>query len=153
MAEKTTGTPGGDSRPRQDSTVLPGEYPGKLPFGISVPTSTGAPGSSGSPANSSDPTIENLPSSVFGAPNPMTTGSPGTSQPAPNQQGGVSAIDMFAFQSPYVDAQITNGSSETEAAANKVGHPGPFNTANPLDTGVGEGQPLIGGRGGKNRGR
>lgn len=153
MAENVNGTPNGDSRPRQDSTTMPGQYPSQLPFGIAVPSGTGAPGGGGSPDKSSDPTIQTLPGSVFGSPNPMTTGSPGSAGSTPSTTTGASYTDPFAYLGGCGKGEMTGGSIDTEANANKTGHTGPFDVANPLSTGVGEGQPLIGGRGGKNRGR
>lgn len=153
MAENVSGKPQGDNRPRQDNTTLPNEYPSQLPFGFPVPQGTGAPGSAPATTTNPDPTIEQLPSSVFGMPVPYDTGSPGSAQASGSQAGGATATDPFAYQSPHIADATVQGSTETEAAKNKAGHPAPFNQANPMQTGSGQGQPLIGGRGGRNRGR
>lgn len=152
----TGGTPNGDSRPRQDSTTMPGQYPRDLPFGISVPTGTGAPGSAGQGGSATDPTMAGsaTPATVFGAPAAnLNTGSPGSAGATPHQESGASYTDPFAHLAGGGAGQMTGGSTDTEAQADKAGHPGPFGTAYPVTTGTGTGTPLIGGRGGKNRGR
>jgi hypothetical protein len=67
-------------------------------------------------------------------------------------QGGAAYTDPFC-QVGTNDSQMSGGSVSTEAQSNKTGYPTPIGTANPLSTGAGQGTPLIGGRGGKNRGR
>jgi hypothetical protein len=157
MADRQTSAPAnGDSRPRQDTTTQPGQYPSKLPFGVSVPQSTGAPGSAGKGSSAPDPTMAGgpTPTGNFGANfDDLHTGSPGSTGVSPNQQSGASYTDPFAVLCGNGMGEMHGGSTETQAAGNKAGHPGPFGVANPLNTGSGEGTPLIGGKGGKNRGR
>jgi hypothetical protein len=152
MAEHVNDTTAGGGRPREDGTTMPGQYPSKLPFGFPVPQSTGSPGGGGTPNKSPDPTIETLPNSVFGSANPMTTGSPGSGGAGMSPQSGATYTDAFT-QVGSNDSQCSGGSVSTEAQSNKTGYPTPIGTANPLMTGSGQGTPLIGGRGGKNRGR
>jgi hypothetical protein len=152
MAEHVNDTTAGGGRPREDSTTMPGQYPSKLPFGFPVPQSTGSPGGGGTPNKSPDPTIETLPSNVFGSANPMTTGSPGSSGAGMSPQSGATYTDPFA-QVGTNDSSCSGGSVSTEAQSNKTGYPTPIGTPNVLSTGAGQGTPLIGGRGGKNRGR
>lgn len=151
--DRNTGSkPNGDSRPRQDSTTMPGQYPRPLPFGQNPPTGTGAPGSAGQGSTATDPTMAGsaTPTSVFGAPaDNLHTGSPGTQGATPHQTTGASYTDPFAYLSGGNAGQMTGGSTDTEAQGDKAGHPGPFNTPYPTDTGVGHGKTLIGGRGGK----
>ena len=152
MAEKINDTTAGGGRPRQDSTTMPNQYPSQLPFGFPVPQGTGAPGGGGTPDKSPDPTIETLPGQVFGSAVPSTTGSPGSSGAGMSPQSGATYTDPFGHVGAN-EAQCTGGSVSTEAQSNKTGYPTPIGTANPLTTGAGQGTPLIGGRGGKNRGR
>jgi hypothetical protein len=131
---------------------MPNQYPSQLPFGFPVPQGTGSPGGGGTPDKSADPTIETLPSQVFGQPVPSMTGSPGSAGAPLSPQTGATYTEPFGHVGA-IEAQCTGGSVSTEAQSNKTGYDAPFGQHNPLTTGSGEGQPLIGGRGGKNRGR
>lgn len=152
MAEHVNDTTAGGGRPREDSTTMPGQYPSKLPFGFPVPQGTGSPGGGGTPDKSPDATIETLPHQVFGSAVPQDTGSPGSSGAGMSPQTGATYTDPFT-QVGTNDSSCPGGSVSTEAQSNKTGYDAPFGQHNPLMTGSGQGTPLIGGRGGKNRGR
>lgn len=152
MAEHVNDTTAGGGRPREDGTTMPGQYPSQLPFGFPVPQTTGSPGGGGTPDRSPDKTIETLPHSVFGSPVPQNTGSPGSSGAGMSPQSGATYTEPFGHVGAN-EPQMTGGSVSTEAQSNKTGYSTPIGTANPLMTGAGQGTPLIGGRGGKNRGR
>ncbi len=140
--------PAGDSRPREGSTTMPGQYPGQLPFGFPVPSGTGAPGTAGTGV-ASDTTMESpTPTSVFGATGDyLHTGSPGTAGATPHQTTGASYTGYYAHLEGGGAGYMTGGQIDTEAQANKAGYPAPFGFPNPMDTGAGKGTPLIGGRG------
>jgi hypothetical protein len=145
---KTNGPSNGGGRPRQDNTTMPGQYPAQIPFGFPVPQGTGAPGTAGTGV-ASDPTMQSpTPTSVFGSPaDNMHTGSPGSSGAHASTSGGATYTEPFAHLAGGESGKMSGGSTDTEAQANKTGYPTPFGFKNPLNTGAGEGKPLIGGRG------
>src|ERR1700742_3652218 len=120
MADRTTGGPSKGKTHGGDQTSLPGQAPGKLPFGIQNPQSTGAPGSGGGGIGS-DVTMQTpLPSSAFGAKTDDTdTHAPGSSGSSAGVATGASYTKAYDGAYPYEDA--TGGSVDTEAQANKYG--------------------------------
>lgn len=120
MADRTTGGPSKGKTHGGDQTSLPGQAPGKLPFGIQNPQSTGAPGSGGA-GMASDVTMQTpTPTTAFGAKTDvMDTGAPGTSGSSPNGAKGATYTKDSLDAYPREDA--VGGSVETEAQANKYG--------------------------------
>lgn len=121
MADKTTGGPSKGKTHSGDQTAMPGQAPGKLPFGINSPQSTGAPGSAGYHGTPSDATVTTpVNTNSFGAKAANTdTGAPGGSGASAGVATGATwtkdSIDAY----PREDA--TGGSVDTEAQANKYG--------------------------------
>lgn len=120
MADKTMGGPSKGKSHGGDQTAQDGQAAGKLPFGIQNPLSTGAPGSSGA-GGGTDPTLQTpLPATNFGAKAANgDTGAPGGSGSRPNgAKGATYTVDTIDAR-PRFD--MTGGSVETEAQANKYG--------------------------------
>lgn len=143
MADKTMGGPSKGKTHGGDQTAQVGQAPGKLPFGIDNPLSTGAPGT-GVAGAASDPTLQTpLPSSNFGAAADNTaTGSPGSSGSSSGSATGATYTKDFYGAYSYDDA--SGGSVDTEAQANKYGS----DTGIPgLHTPKGTGMPMSGNAG------
>lgn len=120
--DKTTGGPSKGKTHGGDQTQQPGQAPGKIPFGVQNPLSTGAPGSASvGSAGGSDPTVASpVPTSVFGAKTDDTsTGAPGGSGASAGVATGATYTqDSYGWR-PRIDR--TDGSVDTEAQGNKYG--------------------------------
>lgn len=121
MADRTTGGPAKGKTHGGDQTALPGQAPGKLPFGINNPLSTGAPGTQGQSPGAPDATVTTPVSTTsFGAKaDNVDTGAPGGSGASAGVATGATYTKDSLDAYPREDA--SGGSIDTEAQANKYG--------------------------------
>lgn len=148
MADRTTGGPAKGKTHGGDQTQMPGQAPGKLPFGINNPLSTGAPGTNGQSPGGGDVTVTTPVSTTsFGAKADNTdTGAPGSSGASSGVATGATYTKDSIDAYPREDA--SGGSIDTEAQANKYGSDtGIPGLKVPKGTGAGSSNPGYGGAG------